>query len=196
MTRTIINRRTVTLAGILFVAGTFAVTFAQSSPATAEAQTRGSDVQFVKNAAEGGMAEVKLGELATHNGDNTTVKDFGKRMINDHTAANDKLKAIASKDGITVPSDLSARDRATYERLSKLQGAAFDKAYARLMVKDHQEDIAEFKHEANSDTNREVKMFASDTLPTLEEHFRLAQAMLREVTGGTSSGTALKPSSK
>jgi putative membrane protein len=98
------------------------------------------------------------------------------------------------KTGFRCPSDLNVHDKATYDQLSKLSGATFDQAYARAMVKDHENDIAEFKHEAANGKNQDVKNFASDTLPTLEEHFRLAQTMLRTVSEGKASGTPLKPS--
>lgn len=183
------------LVGIIFLSeGRLDGAVPQSNSAPTEPKHEVSDVQFARNAAQGGTAEVKLGELATQKGDNSTVKDFGKRMINDHTAANDKLNQIASKDGISLPSDLSQQDQAVYDRLSKLSGPAFDRAYARTMVQDHEKDITEFKREASSGDNDDVKNFASQTLPTLEEHFRLAQSMLRTVTEGTSSGTQLKPS--
>jgi putative membrane protein len=183
------------LAGVFFLFEGLLVGAApqsSSGPAT-EPKHQMTDAQFAKSAARGGTAEVKLGELATQKGDNTTVKDFGKRMITDHTAANKKLDEIASKDGMSLPSGLSQQDQALYDQLSKLSGGAFDRAYARAMVKDHEKDIAEFKREASSGNNDDVKNFASQTLPTLEEHFRLAQNMLRSVTEGTASGGQLKP---
>ncbi len=143
------------------------------------------DKTFARKAAAGGMAEVKLGQLAQRNGSNEAVKEFGRRMESDHSKAGDQLKDVASRNNITLPTDLDRKDQATYDRLSKLSGAAFDRAYARDMVADHQNDITEFKKEARTGRNPDVKGFASQTLPTLEDHLKQAKAM--ESAVGTSN---------
>lgn len=135
-----------------------------------------TDNTFATKAAQGGMAEVQLGQLAQQHASNQAVKDFGQRMVTDHTKANDELKSVASKDGITLPTTLDAKDQATYDQLSKLNGAEFDRAYMRDMVSDHRTDIKEFQHEADHGTNPDLKSFASNTLPTLQEHLRLAES--------------------
>jgi putative membrane protein len=140
-----------------------------------------ADSTFVTKAAQGGMAEVKLGELAKDHGSSDAVKKFGQRMVDDHTKANDDLKEIASKKGITLPSDVDAKDRATYDRLSKLNGAAFDRAYMADMVRDHRTDVSEFRKESQSGSDPDVKAFAGKYLPTLEEHLKLAETTDSEV---------------
>lgn len=167
---------------------------AKSPQTPADASHRTADELFAKSAARGGMAEVKLGQLAEVKGDNTTVKDFGKRMVDDHSNANEKLKNVASKDGIDLPANVTAHDQALYDQLSKLSGSSFDKAYARAMVRDHERDIIEFEHEAKNGKDENVKQFASQTLPTLQEHYRLAETMLRSVNQGEAPGTQSKPS--
>lgn len=144
------------------------------------------DENFVRKAAQGGMAEVKLGQLAAEKGSNDAVKKFGQRMVDDHTKANDELKDIASKENLIVPTDMDAKDQAIYDRLSKLSGETFDKAYARDMVKDHQKDVAEFRREANSGKDDVIKSFASKTLPILEDHLKEARQMLQSVSASTS----------
>jgi len=151
---------------------------------TARAQ---SDEAFAKDAASGGMTEVKLGQLAQQKGSSATVKEFGKRMEMDHTKAGERLKTAASKDNVTLPSDMNAKDRATYERLSKLSGTEFDKAYAQDMVKDHETDVAAFKKEATNGKNPDLKQFASETLPTLEDHLKMAQDMQKSVGAAQTS---------
>lgn len=141
------------------------------------------DSMFAKDAASGGMAEVKLGKLAEQKGTNDSVKQFGKRMVTDHTSADNKLKGVASKDGMTVPSGINQDDQAEYDRLSKLSGREFDQAYAQAMVQDHQKDISKFQQEASSGMNPDLKKFASDTLPTLQDHLSMAQNMQRTVSG-------------
>lgn len=140
----------------------------------ASAQT--SDM-FVKDAAIGGMAEVELGKLAKDKGASDTVKTFGQKMVDDHSKVNDELKAMAKKKNIDLPTSLDAKHQAVVDRLSKLSGAEFDKAYSSEMLKDHQLDVKEFQKQANSSTDADVKSFASKNLPTLEEHLKMARDM-------------------
>src|SRR5581483_10268084 len=104
-----------------------------------------ADRQFVKKAAEGGLAEVQLGQLATEKAASPEVKQFGQRMVDDHTKANEQLKQVASDEGVTIPDKLSAKDAATKARLEKLSGKAFDHAYMRDMVMDHTKDVSDFR---------------------------------------------------
>jgi putative membrane protein len=134
-----------------------------------------ADRTFVKKAAEGGLAEVELGQLATQKASDDEVKKFGQRMVDDHTKANDQLKQVAATLGVQVPDHLSAKDQATKDRLQKLSGAQFDRAYMNDMVKDHTKDVVEFRHASKMAKNSEVKNFASQTLPTLEDHLKEAK---------------------
>jgi len=134
-----------------------------------------ADTKFAKEAASGGMAEVQMGQLAVQNASNEQVKKFGQRMVDDHSKANDQLKGIAAKDNITLPSELDAKDQATLKRLQGLKGTAFDRAYMQDMVKDHQHDVSDFQKEASNGSNPDLKAFASQTLPTLQEHLKMAQ---------------------
>lgn len=161
------------LAGALTATGLFG--------ATSDTAMSAADSRFATKAAAGGMAEVKLGELAQKNASNPDVKAFGQKMVNDHSKAGDKLKSIASKDSINLPSSMDAKDQAVYDRLSKLQGAQFDRAYMQDMVKDHKGDVAEFQREANGGKNADLKGFASETLPTLQEHLKMAQDTLAKL---------------
>jgi putative membrane protein len=133
------------------------------------------DSTFATKAAQGGMAEVKMGQLAANNASNADVKAFGQQMVDDHTKANDELKGIASRKNITLPTNIDAKDQATYDRLAKLTGAEFDRIYMSDMVKDHRTDIAEFDKEAKSGSDPDLKAFASRTLPTLRHHLQMAE---------------------
>lgn len=146
--------------------------------------TSGSaDQQFMMKAAQGGMAEVQLGQLAKDHASSQAVKDFGQNMVDDHTKANDELKDLASRKNVTLPTSVDAKDQATIDRLSKLNGAAFDRAYMRDMVSDHKKDIAEFEKESNSGSDPDVKAWASKTLPTLQHHLQMATDTHRQVSG-------------
>jgi putative membrane protein len=130
-----------------------------------------TDTEFMKKAAQGGMTEVELGKVAGEKGSSDQVKDFGARMVKDHTAANDKLKDLAAKKNVTLSATLDAKHQAMIDKMSKLSGPAFDKAYVNGMVHDHATTVAMFKQEAASGQDPDVKAFASDTLPTLEDHY-------------------------
>lgn len=133
------------------------------------------DHAFLKKAAEGGLAEVELGQLATQKASSEDVKKFGQRMVDDHSKANEQLKQVAAEKNIKVPEKLSAKDQATKARLEKLSGEQFDKAYMRDMVKDHQKDVAEFERESKMAKDPAIKSFAEQTLPTLKDHLKEAE---------------------
>ncbi len=127
------------------------------------------------------MAEVQLGKLAETHASSDAVKNFGKRMVTDHSKANDQLKSLAAQENVTLPANLNSKDQAALDRLSRLNGAEFDRAYMKDMVRDHRTDIAEFQREADHGTDPNMKQFASSTLPTLQEHLRLAQDADKQV---------------
>jgi len=149
------------------------------------------DHQFLTKAAEGGMAEVALGRLAEKSGSNTCVKQFGERMVTDHSKANDQAKSLAAQKNITLPSSMNTKDESTYRSLSSKTGSDFDKAYMSDMIEDHRADIAEFRQEANSGTDPDIKAWASKTLPTLEEHLKLAESCGKQL-GVTTTGGDLR----
>jgi putative membrane protein len=130
---------------------------------------------FAREAAAGGMSEVELGRLAVSKATNPAVKAFGQRMIDDHSKANADLQSIAAQAHVTLPSAVDAKQKKTYDRLSALSGAAFDRAYIDDMVKDHKEDIAAFEKAAAVAGDSPIKQFAADKLPTLRDHLRMAQ---------------------
>jgi len=134
-----------------------------------------SERMFIRKAAEGGKAEVELGKLAQEKAESPEVKQFGERMVNDHSKANDQLKEVAQKEGVTLPTKLDAKDAATKARLEKLSGEAFDRAYMKDMVADHAKDVREFKNEAKNGKDPDVKNFAAQTAPTLEDHLKEAK---------------------
>jgi putative membrane protein len=157
----------------------------QTQPATESHFTSSGseDIEFILDAAKGGMAEVELGKLAADRAQNDEVKKFAQRMVDDHSKANDQLKQIAESKGIKIPTETEAKQKALMQRLEKLQGAAFDRAYMNAMVNDHVKDVSEFKREANSGRDSQVKSFASSTLPTLEEHLQQAKQARTSTTG-------------
>ncbi len=144
-----------------------------------------SDEDFVKDAAQGGLVEVKLGQLAEEKGSSDAVKSFGKRMVEDHSKANEQLKDVALREKVKLPTELSKKNQKAYDRLSELSGEAFDRAYARDMVRDHQNDVTAFKQEATRGQNQAIKNFALQTLPTLEDHLKMAREIEQELGKAT-----------
>jgi putative membrane protein len=134
-----------------------------------------ADSSFLKDAAQGGMLEVKLGELAQQNGSSQAVKDFGRRMVADHGKMGEDVKQVAARENVNLPADVSMTEKMTYDRLSKKTGMDFDKAYIEDMVKDHKSDVAAFEKEANSGSDPEAKAVAQKALPIIREHLRMAQ---------------------
>jgi putative membrane protein len=131
---------------------------------------KSADVAFAMKAVQDGVAEVRTGKLAAEKASAADVKAFAHQMVTDHTKANNDLKALAEKRGMTLATDMNAREQATYRKLRKLSGAAFDRAYVKGMVKDHQEGVKEFQKEAKTGKDEEIKAFASRTLPMLQQH--------------------------
>jgi len=133
-----------------------------------------ADKTFIKKAAEGGLAEVELGKLAAEKASNEEVKKFGQRMVDDQGKATKDLLGVADKKGIKVSTDLPKKLQETYEELAKLKGAEFDRAYMKLMVMTHQEDLKEFDKESKTGKDADVKAFAAKTLPVIREHLTMA----------------------
>jgi putative membrane protein len=148
-----------TVAALSFVA----VATAQESPAAKNSSLSVKDKTFMKKAARGGMMEVAMGRLAEQNAKSEDVKSFGKRMVTDHSKANDELKSIAEKKGVKLP---------TKEPSSKWSS---DKTYMEIMVKDHEKDLAEFQEEAKTGSDPDVKKFAEGTAKVVQEHLDLAK---------------------
>jgi putative membrane protein len=180
-------------AGQATTAGTTGQTKSgQTKSAQTKAGTSGvsaADQAFVKEAAAGGMAEVEFGNLAKQNAASADVKQFGDRMVTDHGKANDELKQWASQKNVTLPTELDAKHKATHDRLAKLNGAAFDKAYMQDMVTDHKQDVAKFRKESTSAHDADLKAWAGKTLPTLEDHLKMAQDTASKV-GAASAGAS------
>jgi putative membrane protein len=137
--------------------------------------TFAADEAFVMKVAKGGMAEVELGKLAVDKASSDAVKKFGQRMVDDHGKANDELQALARSKNITLPPGIGPQEQAMRDRLMKLSGPAFDQAYMKAMVSDHVKDVNEFKIESKSGQDPDVKAWAAKTLPTLEEHLKMAR---------------------
>ncbi len=135
------------------------------------------DTEFAVDAANGGILEVKLGELAQANASSTAVKDFAAMMVKDHSAVATELKSIAQAKNISLPATLDADAQKMYDDLAAKKGADFDKAYVNMMVDDHEKDVELFDKEANKGKSPELIAFAAKTLPVLKGHKEKIEAM-------------------
>ncbi len=133
-----------------------------------------SDRMFLRNAAEINLSEIYLGELAQQNASAAPVKAFADRMVTDHSNAQHKLTVFAARENVILPDQVDAKDMALYARLAKLSGPDFDRDYINAMVEGHTQAVSTFKNEAKTAASSDVRTFASETLPMLEEHLRLA----------------------
>jgi putative membrane protein len=139
------------------------------------------------DAAMGGLMEVELGRMATQQGTSDAVKQFGQRMVDDHSKANTELMTLATSKGMTLPTDLDEKHRKDVTKLSSLTGAEFDRAYAKMMLSDHNKDVSAFEKQSTKGADPDLKAFAAKTLPTLQEHLRMAKALNGNKGGGSNS---------
>jgi putative membrane protein len=135
-----------------------------------EMQSPKDSKEFAMKAAEGGMLEVKLSQLAQQKADDQQIKDLAKQLEQDHTQANNQLMAVAKQKNINLPSDLKGEAKECYEAFQQLQGKDFDNAYLLFNVKDHLKDIMMFQKESQNGTDQDIKQWATQTLPHLQQH--------------------------
>ena len=157
----------VTLAAALLMA---APAMAQKEIQTESSKLSVKDKQFIELAASQGMAEVKMGRLALDKAQSSEVRQFAQQMVEDHSKANDKLKSIAQRYSMSVPTTMDSEDQKNYEKLAMMSGKDFDKEYAKLQKKGHDKVIREFEKASNELDNPSLREFAQTTLPTIKEH--------------------------
>jgi putative membrane protein len=146
-----------------------------------------ADMNFMKEAAIGGMAEVEIGKLAQQNARSDEVKQFGSRMERDHGAANNELTTLAGNKGITLPRQLDAKHAQLRDKLARLRGAEFDRAYMRAMTKDHDKDLKAFRRQAQSAADPDLRQFAAKTAGVVEQHDKMAHDISQSLTAVGSS---------
>ena len=157
---------------------------------TGMAAMNSRDRDFLMDTAMDGLLEVELGRLAAQQGASDAVKQFGQKMVDDHTQANTELTTLATSKGITLPTAIDDKHRQDVTKLSAMQGADFDRAYAKMMLKDHEKAVSNFEKQSQRGTDPDVKAFAAKTLPTLQEHLTMTRALPgNERSGGSNSNS-------
>ena|ERR1017187_1758995 len=165
------NSASITLGMVLAVVGLLVPCAKAQTPIST------TETNFILAAAQGGMTEVKLGELASTSGVRADVKEFGQMMVKDHTAINEDMKALAAQKGVILPDSLDAKHQAMVDKMTALTGAAFDAAYIKGMIKDHKMDAKEFKAESAATQDADIKSFLDKSIPVVEAHLQHITAM-------------------
>ena len=161
------------MMAVLLVAGSAYA----ADPATA-------DRDFYAKAAAGGMAEVETGALAQLKGHSAAVRNFGEMMVRDHTKANDKLKQIAGRKNVKLPTEPDEKHQAKKQELEAASGAAFDRAYMQAQVADHEATESLLKQQIESGTDAEAKAWAREALPTVTAHLKRARTLATSTASG------------
>ena len=144
-----------------------------------------TDKAFIKEAAIGDAAEIQLGQMAQEKASNPKVKQFGQRMVKDHSQADDQLKGIAQSQHISLPTELDPPHKAAAAELSQKAGSQFDQAYMRMMVQDHTKTVNKFKREGTASHDPTVKNFAEQSLPILQSHLQEARQIQAQLKAGS-----------
>lgn len=144
---------------------------------------------FWAEAAQTNMAEIQEGQLALQKSQNEQVKQLAQKLIDDHTQANDKLKEIAASKNVTLPTDVSAKQKAMMEKLSGLSGDKFDKEFIKEQISGHEKAISMFKKQADKGADADAKAYASSNLPALQSHLEMARSINNSMKGGSNGMT-------
>ncbi len=138
------------------------------------------DKMFLRKAGQGGLAEVQLGQLALQKAGSQDVKDFGQKMVTDHTALNKEMAAAADSLGVMMPKKLSKEDQAEYDKLNAMSGDGFDKEYLAYMVKDHHQDLREFRIESSSASDPALKAAVEKGTRVIYEHMKMVDKLAND----------------
>ncbi|HUZ59305.1 MAG TPA: DUF4142 domain-containing protein [Hanamia sp.] len=152
-----------------------------SSDTSKMAMVGGDAKDFSKDAAQGGMFEVQLGNIAMKNGGTQAIKDFGKMMVHDHSKINEQLKDLAAKKNVDLPTSVSDHQQKDIDKLNNESGKEFDKDYVSMMIKDHKDDIDAFKKAEDKISDSDYKNFISNSLPTLQKHLDAIEAINKKM---------------
>ena len=149
-----------------------------------------TDSKFLMDAAYTNMLEIRLGQLAQQRAQSNEVKSFADRMIKDHTDAQNSLSSVAQAAGTSLPTDLDAAGQKEYNKLSKLQGAQFDREYTKFNVPAHEKTLSDMKRAEQTISDQQLKSWDQKTLPTVAEHLKMAERTDRDVAAGKGKTTA------
>ena len=161
---------------------------AQANPKPAAADTGvKADSRFIREITADNLLEVRLGQLAGKNASNSDVKQFGQRMVTDHTKLEDNWTSMASKNGLTFTPGLGRRHEQKIDRLEKLSGSNFDRSYMTMMVQQHQDDVDYLQNEGNAAHSTPVKDLIKSSLSVIQDHLNQARQIGVKVGADTAT---------
>ena len=167
-----------------------------STTSTSSTSRKGSkDAMFIREAAAGNLAEIKMGRIGLDKASSPEVKQFAQRLVDDHTKANDQLSTLAQQKQVTLPTEPMAKEQKKATQLQSLSGAAFDKAWTNDMVMDHKKDVAKYAKESTQAKDTDVRQYASTTLPVLKTHLQMAEQIKKSGAKGGMSHGSMSPAS-
>jgi len=137
--------------------------------------SRVDDRQFAHDAAIAGLSNAELGKLASEKASSEDVRQFGKKLVDDQTKTNDKLKQVAGQQNISIPNALDSKHQSQIDKIAKLSGPEFDKAFLKQQLKEQENEVRDFSDEAKGGTDPNVKTFAAGTLPNLQQQLEVAK---------------------
>jgi putative membrane protein len=152
-------------------------------------QPSATDRKFMKTLAEGGMAEVEAGKLATEKASDPGVKQFGEQMVKDHTQNNEQLRTLAKNSGVSLPTKTDQQLATQESRLESDTGASFDTAYIRDQVQDHQKTVQLLEHEIQDGHDPAVRQFARETLQVVNHHLAMAKELQSKLPSHVAEGS-------
>jgi putative membrane protein len=152
-----------------------------------------TDQDFAVKAHQANLAEIKAGQLAQQRAANNEVKQFAQRIVDDHTNADNRLQQIATQKGIKLPNDVDQTQKADQDQLSQLSGTAFDQAFVRNQMRDHQKAMSLFQSEASNGQDPDLKSFASSTISALQQHGQMANSIQSRIGASASSTSPSNP---
>lgn len=170
----------IALGGIVMITSMALAQVDMKAPST-ETSTKGqasaTDTTFMKTLAQGGVAEVEAGKMATKKANDPAVKQFAQQMVEDHTKNNEELKALARKSGVTLPTTPGRQLQSQQSKLEDNNGVTFDSAYIKDQVQDHQKTVQLLEQEIQSGHDPAVRQFAQETLPVVQHHLDMAKQL-------------------
>ncbi len=140
-----------------------------------------NDKDFFQKATTGNMMEIQLAKMALNQSQNNEVKQFAQRILDDHNKVKQQLQTIASKDNLAEPRDMDRSQHRAVKSLSGKKGHDFDKAFTKHMVNDHKDDIKLFDKASKDAKNADLKHFAAQQLPVLNDHLKMAKDLETKV---------------
>jgi len=175
------------LAAVIVAVAGFCAGSASFAADNDKDKSQGGDQKFVKVATDANLAEINHGNLASQQAADPEVRAFGQRMVTDHSMANQQLLMLADRKKIRVPQEMGEEHKKMQEKLTKLQGAKFDREYITHMVHGHKEAVSLFETESKEGKDADLKAFAAKTLPIIKDHLKMAEKIADRINKDSGS---------